>query len=160
MATSLPIQLTNHPTTSTNNHNIHQHHPSSFSQHQNTSNTPTNSNSTIPFKFVHNFKYNYNSSCNQIKHIPELANEYEKAIQITPVQFDLKDSGNTLVVTLLTTKEKVHDAKNLNTLAILGITLKLNPTQSNKNSIFCINGPHLSLMNTKHTSSMKLTSTT
>ena len=146
MATSHPIQP-NNPTisTMTNNtnstHNNHQQPPPSHSKQQNNPNIPSKTNSSNPYKFVHNFKYQYDSSYNQINQIQELANEYEKAIQITPAQFELKDKGNTLIVTLLTNKDIVHDASNLSTLANLGIFLKLNSNQIDKNSIFCINGP-------------------
>ena len=129
MATSHPVQPTN-PTIPTmnhntnNNHNIHQEPSPSHSKHQNNPKILTKSNSSNPYKYVHNFKYHYDSSYNQITQIQELANEYEKAIQITPAQLELKDKGITLIVTLLTNKEIVHDATNLYTLANLRIFLK------------------------------------
>ena len=145
MATSHPTQSTNPtlPTMTNNSINTHINHhqpPPSHSNNQINPNIPTKP-SLNPYKFVHNFKYQYDSSYNQINQIQELANEYEKAIQITPAQFELKDNGKTIIVTLLTNKDFVHDASNLSTLANLGIFLKLNSNQIDKNSIFCVNGP-------------------
>ena len=116
------------PSTSSNpnitNPNTHiQSTPSNNQFQNNTNNINSNpNNSRNPFKF-------------------KLANAYEKTIGVTPAQFELKDYNKTLVVTLLTSKEIIHNAINLYVLANMGITLKLNSSQTDQNSIFCVNGP-------------------
>ena len=44
-------------------------------------------------------------------------------------------------MTILSPKEILHNPENLKQLESLDLTLKLNSNQSEKNSLFCINGP-------------------
>ena len=110
---------------------------SSNSTHKNPLNTNPISNA---FKFVHNFKYNYTTAC-EISDLNHLANEYERCTHLTPTNFELNKEHNYINVTILSEKDTVHTCSILNDLAAIGLELKLNSNQIDKNSIFCVNGP-------------------
>ena len=118
MATALPNTGQPNPSSSNNNNptqhqNNHQHNPHQ-QPYSMPSVKPTNS---IPFKYVHNFKYKYDHTISQIVHLPELANIYEKIIGLTPTHFEWKDDMKTLVVTILSNKEIIHTVEILDNLA-------------------------------------------
>ena len=142
MATALPN--TGQPNPPSSNMNIPNQHQNTHQPNPNpqpSSMPSVKTSNSIPFKYVHNFKYNYDHTKSQIVHLPELANTYEKIIGLTPTQFDWKDDMKTLVVTILNNKEIIHTVGILDNLARYGISPKLNSIQTDKNSIFCLNGP-------------------
>ena len=105
----------------------------------NQSNQTTNS----PFQYMHTFRYSFDK--NKIKsstdNIDLIAHRYDRIMGITPTQFDFVDNNSTCMVTILSSKETLHTPENLKHLDTIGLTLKLNSNQSEKNSLFCINGP-------------------
>ena len=101
----------------------------------------TNQTTNSPFQYMHTFRYSFDKNNSPFDNKDLIANKYDSIMGITPTQFDFIDNNNTCLVTILSPKETLHNPENLKQLDSLGLTLKLNSNQSEKNSLFCINGP-------------------
>ena len=103
---------------------------------------PSISNQTpSPFQYMHSFRYGFNHEKCPYNNKDQIINKYGSIMKVFPTQFDFTDNNKTCLVTILSSKETLHDANNLNELLNIGLSLKLNSSQCEKNSLFCINGP-------------------
>ena len=93
--------------------------------------------------YVHHFRYLIAKELQpNIKDTLFITSNYDKITGVTPTQIIPQDQS-ILYLKVVTSKEIVHTAKTTLELKKFGLTLKLNSTQMDRNSIFCNSGPAL-----------------
>ena len=93
--------------------------------------------------YIHHFRYTISKDLQpQIKDTLFITSNYDKITGVTPTQIIPQDQS-ILYIKVVTTQEIVHTAKTTLELKKFGLTLKLNSTQMDKNTIFCNSGPAL-----------------
>ena len=109
--------------------------------------------------YVHHFRYTISKDLlPKIKDTLFLTSNYDRITGVTPTQIIPQDQS-ILYLKVVTPQEIIHTAKSTLELKKFGLTLKLNSTQMEKNSIFCNSGPALMANLNKETIMEELTNT-
>ena len=106
-------------------------------------NNMNNNFPAIQKTYVHHFRYLIAKELQpNIKDTLFITSNYDKITGVTPTQIIPQDQS-ILYLKVVTSHEIVHTAKTTLDLKKFGLTLKLNSTQMDRNSIFCNSGPAL-----------------
>ena len=93
--------------------------------------------------YVHHFRYSISKDLQpKIKDTLYITSNYDKITGVTPTQIIPQDQS-ILYIKVVSSQETIHTATSTLGLKKFGLTLKLNSTQMERNSIFCNGGPAL-----------------